>query len=103
MHHGGWSRREILQAGTLGMMGLSMADVDRIRADSPSPRRPRAVIYVFLTGGLAQHESFDLKPEAPAGIRGEFNPASTSTPGIQICEHLPELSKRSHLWRIWQR
>ncbi|HCK52086.1 MAG TPA: DUF1501 domain-containing protein, partial [Planctomycetaceae bacterium] len=62
MHHGGWSRREILQAGTLGMMGLSMADVERLRGDSPAPRRPRAVIYVFLTGGLAQHESFDPKP-----------------------------------------
>ncbi len=64
LHHGGWSRREILQAGTLGLMGLSMADVEQLQAASNSPRRPRSVIYVFLTGGLAQHESFDPKPDA---------------------------------------
>ncbi|MDP7278149.1 MAG: DUF1501 domain-containing protein, partial [Planctomycetaceae bacterium] len=72
MVHSGWSRREILQAGTLGLMGLSIADVERLRAETPSVVRPRAVIYVFLTGGLSQHESFDPKPDAPADIRGTF-------------------------------
>jgi hypothetical protein len=58
------------------------------------------VIYIFLSGGLAQHESFDMKPEAPAEIRGDFKPIATRTPGIQICEHLPELAKRSNHWAL---
>jgi len=58
------------------------------------------VIYIFLSGGLAQHDSFDMKPAAPAEIRGEFKPIDTSTPGLQICEHLPLLAQRSHLWAL---
>ncbi len=66
---------------------------------APAPKA-KAVIYIFLSGGLAQHDSFDMKPEAPEGIRGEFNPIATRTPGIQICEHLPMLAERSHLWSL---
>src|SRR4051794_23912069 len=62
--------------------------------------RARSVIYVFLSGGLTQLDSFDLKPDAPAEIRGEFKPIATRTPGIQICEHLPLLAARSHLWAL---
>lgn len=58
------------------------------------------VIYIFLSGGLAQHESFDMKPDAPQEIRGEFNPIRTKTPGLHICEHLPELAKRSEMWSL---
>src|SRR5437588_7484749 len=60
----------------------------------------RACIYIFLSGGLAQQDSFDLKPEAAAEYRGEFKPISTHTPGIKICEHLPRLAQRSHLWAL---
>src|SRR5262249_34196689 len=60
----------------------------------------QSVIYIFLSGGLAQHESFDPKPDAPAEIRGEFAPIATGTPGVQICEHLPMLARRSHLWSM---
>ena len=49
---------------------------------------------------MSQLESFDLKPEAPAEIRGEFRPIATKTPGIEICEHLPRLAERSHLWAL---
>ena len=100
MIHSGWSRREILQAGTLGLMGLSIADVARMRAETPTPLRPRAVIFVFLTGGLSQHESFDPKPDAPADVRGTFDPIATRTPGLQICEHLPMLAARSDKWAL---
>jgi hypothetical protein len=62
--------------------------------------RARSCIYIFLSGGLAQHESFDLKPDAPDGIRGEFRPGQTRTPGIQISEHLPGLARRSEHWAI---
>ena len=57
-------------------------------------------IYIFLSGGLAQHDSFDMKPDAPADIRGEFKPIATATPGLQICEHLPMLAQRSDKWAI---
>jgi hypothetical protein len=66
-----------------------------------SPKaRPKSVIYIFLSGGLAQHESFDMKPDAPAEVRGKFKPIRTRTPGIHICEHLPELAKRSNKWAL---
>ena len=60
----------------------------------------KSVIYIFLSGGLSQLDSFDLKPNAPAEIRGEFSPIATRTPGMQICEHLPRLAQRSHLWAL---
>lgn len=60
----------------------------------------RACIYIFLSGGLAQQDSFDPKPEAPDNVRGEFQPINTATPGMQICEHLPLLAQRSDKWSI---
>src|SRR5437868_3145680 len=60
----------------------------------------RACIYIFLSGGLAQQDSFDLKPAAAVEYRGEFKPIATHTPGIYICEHLPRLAERSHLWAL---
>ena len=50
---------------------------------------------VLVVGGLSQLESFDLKPDAPAEMRGEFRPIATKTPGIEICEYLPRLAERS--------
>ena len=100
MFHPHVSRRTAIQVGAIGLLGLGTNHVHELRAATSTGGSAKSCIYIFLSGGLAQHESFDLKPEAPAGIRGEFNPASTSTPGIQICEHLPELSKRSHLWAL---
>ncbi|MGE5192954.1 MAG: DUF1501 domain-containing protein [Deltaproteobacteria bacterium] len=98
------TRRHMLQAGSIGLMGLSMADVAAWRsaaqaAGSPLPR-PRSVIFLFLTGGASQHDTFDMKPEGPAEFKGEFNPIATRTPGIEICEHLPLLAQRSHLWAL---
>jgi len=69
-------------------------------ASIASGANARNVIYIFLSGGLSQHESFDPKPDAPDSIRGDFRPIATRTPGIQICEHLPQLAKRSHLWAL---
>ena len=83
-------------AGAIGLLGLGMNHLSALRSlAAPSlktqPVRARSVIYVFLSGGLAQHESFDMKPDAPLEIRGEFSPIPTRTPGLHICEHLPEL------------
>lgn len=95
------TRRSALQAGAIGLMGLGMADVAalRARANADSPRA-RSVIFVFLTGGLSHLDSFDLKPDAPDSIRGEFQPIATRTPGIQVCEHLPMLAQRSDKYAL---
>ena len=104
LRHPVFSRRDVLQAGTLGLMGLSLAEVHALRAAAAArganPPAARAVIYIFLSGGLCQHDSFDPKPDAPDNIRGEFAPIATRTPGIHICEHLPRLAPRSHLWAL---
>jgi hypothetical protein len=95
-------RRSFLQAGTVGVLGLSMTDVAALRstAAASATDRPRAVIFIFLTGGASQHDTFDMKPDGPAEFKGEFNPIATRTPGIRICEHLPLLAQRSHLWSL---
>ena len=67
------------------------------QSDRPTAK---ACIYIFLSGGLAQHDSFDPKPHAPAEVRGEFQSIETKTPGIQICEHLPLLAERSDRWAL---
>src|SRR5262245_5511901 len=100
--HPRFTRRTALQAGSIGLLGLGMNHLEALRAAIPDskPRdsRARAVIYIFLSGGLAQQYSFDLKPLAPDNVRGEFQPIDTATPGIQICEHLPLLAQRSEKW-----
>ncbi|HEX4612461.1 MAG TPA: DUF1501 domain-containing protein, partial [Urbifossiella sp.] len=81
---------------------LGTAELNLLRAAWPTGTRApaRAVIYVFLSGGLAQHESFDPKPDAPDGIRGEFGSIPTRTPGVRITEHLPLLAARSDRWAL---
>jgi len=97
-------RRAALQAGGIGLLGLGMNHVQALQAADVTTYRGRktakSVIYIFLSGGLGQHDSFDMKPEAPDNIRGEFQPIATKTPGLEICEHLPMLAQRSHLWSI---
>jgi hypothetical protein len=103
--HARFSRRTAIQAGSIGLLGLGMNHVAGLRAmaaetTSPAPKSRKAVIYIFLSGGLAQHDSFDPKPDAPDNIRGEFAPIATRTPGIQVCEHLPLLAARSDKWAL---
>jgi hypothetical protein len=87
-------------------LGLGMNHLAGLRQALPAgessapPGRAQAAIYIFLSGGLSQHDSFDLKPAAPEDIRGEFKPIATRTPGIDICEHLPLLAERSALWTL---
>ena len=94
-------RRTALQAGAIGLLGLGTGELGALRAlGAGRPASARACIYIFLSGGLAQHDSFDLKPDAPEGIRGEFKPIATRTTGIRIVEHLPLLARRSHHWAL---
>ena len=105
-NHPGITRRTAVQAGAVGMLGLGMNHVDALRAanavdESEEPSgTAKSCIFIFLSGGLAQQDSFDLKPNASETVRGEFDPIATSTSGIEICEHLPLLAQRSHLWSL---
>ena len=98
------TRRAILQAGTISLLGLSMDQLAMFRARGAAPsqsrKKAKSVIYIFLSGGLSQIDSFDMKPEAPEEIRGEFKPMATRTPGLHICQHLPQLAKRSNRWAL---
>jgi hypothetical protein len=101
LHHPAFTRRDMLQAGAIGLMSLSVADVEALQAAGGAGRgRPKSVIYIFLSGGLSQHESFDPKPDAPDNIRGDFSPIRTRTPGVLVSEHLPRLAARSHKWAV---
>jgi hypothetical protein len=92
------SRRTLLRAGSLALGGFSLADLLRHRAEAATPHKPAdtAVIHVFMGGGPSHIDMYDLKPNAPAEIRGEFKPIATSVPGIQISEHLPCLAAAMH-------
>jgi hypothetical protein len=94
------TRRTMLQAGTVSLLGLGTNHLSALRAAAEGSPRAKSVIYIFLSGGLAQQDSFDLKPEAPENVRGEFLPIATSVPGLQICEHLPKLAARGELWSL---
>lgn len=107
--HPNISRRVAVRAGAIGLLGLGMNHADALRAADVTrnsdgtlggSRRPKSCIYIFLSGGLGQHDSFDMKPDAPEHIRGEFKPINTATPGILICEHLPMLAQRSSKWAL---
>src|SRR5262249_50586798 len=102
--HPAFTRRTAIQAGAVGLLGLGVDHLQALRAigarDSGKSAKARTVIYIFLSGGLSQIDSFDLKPGAPDEIRGEFKPITTKPPGIQICEHLPLLAQRSQHWAL---
>ncbi len=95
-------RRDVLRAGSLGLFGLGLSQLleSRLAAAEAAPRggtfgRAKACILLFMWGGPAQQDTWDLKPDAPAEMRGEFKPISTVTPGIHICEHFPQLAQRT--------
>ncbi len=104
-NHPRLARREALQIGSIGLLGMGLNHLTGLRqavaADNgPLQGKAKSCIFIFLSGGLSQHESFDMKPNAPDMIRGEFKPISTKTPGFQICEHLPMLAERSDQWSL---
>ncbi len=88
------SRRSFLQLGGLALGGLSLPQLLRAEAQAGITNSHKSIIMIFLSGGPPHQDLVDLKPDAPAEIRGEFQPISTSVPGIQICELLPGLAKR---------
>ncbi len=93
------SRRRLLQFGVGSYLGLNLGGLWQAQAARPNGAQARpikACILVFLYGGPSHIDTFDPKPDAPAEVRGEFQPISTSAPGVRICEHLPRLAKVMH-------
>jgi hypothetical protein len=93
----GFHRRDFIKLGAAGLIGLSLPDLLRLQAMSEAGRKSSAkaksVILVWLAGGPATIDMWDIKTEAPDEIRGEFKPIDTSAAGIQISEHLPKTAK----------
>ena len=89
----GLSRRDILRVGGAGLLGLSLPDV--LRAESGKGRAKSLIVFA-LEGGPAGQDLWDMKPDAPEGVRGEFRPIATTVPGLGFCEHLPMLAKQAH-------
>lgn len=101
----GTSRRELLRIGSLGTLGLMLPDLMAGRAASagaraPGFRRAKSCIIGFLWGGPPHQDLWDLKPEAPAEVRGEFRPIATSVPGTFICELLPRTARLAHRFAL---
>src|SRR6267142_1464706 len=98
----GVSRREMLRVGGLGFSGLMFSDLLRTRARAATRSqagqfgRAKACILIFNYGGPSHLDMWDLKPDAPKEIRGEFKPISTTVPGIQFSEHLPRMARIVH-------
>jgi len=96
----GVSRREFLKIGGLALGGLSLLDVLAAEGQTGIRTAHKAVIMIYLPGGPAHQDTFDLKMDAPADIRGEFKPIKTNVPGIEICEYLPKLARNMDKFAI---
>jgi hypothetical protein len=98
----GWTRREMLRAGGLSLLGLSLPDYLRLSASQPARSanqvsrsfgRAKACILLYLYGAPSQLETFDMKPDAPVEIRGELKPIRSRLPGLDVCELLPHAAR----------
>ena len=94
----GVTRRETLKVGALSALGgfglpewLAASEAGRVR-----PGKAKSVILLYLLGGAATQDMFDLKPDAPVEVRSHFKPIATSAPGVQVCEHLPRMARWMH-------
>jgi uncharacterized protein (DUF1501 family) len=92
----GLTRRDALRVGTASLFGSAIGLPRLLRAsDAAKPKHDVSLIFIFLHGGQSHLDTFDLKPEAPAEFRGEFNPAKTKIPGLQICDLLPKVAAQA--------
>src|SRR5437773_2607290 len=93
--HVAWlTRRRLLQLGGIGILGLGLPDLLQAdRGPRAHPARANACIFLVQYGGASHVDTLDLKPDAPAEIRGPYKPIATAVPGIQVCELLPRLAK----------
>src|SRR5262245_16413258 len=92
---GGPSRRSFLKIGGLSLFGLSLPRVLEARAaQAPASRKDVNCILLWMGGGPSNIDTFDMKPDAPAEIRGEFKPIASKVHGVRVCEHLPRMAKQ---------
>ncbi len=98
----GLTRRDVLRAGMIGATGLTLGGYMQLEARGAidAAASGKRAIFVNLTGGPSHQDMFDLKPDAPAEFRGEFNPIKTNVPGVEICEHLPKLAQCADKYAI---
>lgn len=107
-HSIGITRRELLQVGYSGLLGIGLPSLLTRRAEAADAarlaggtiRKPKSMILVFLTGAPSHLDTFDMKPDAPVEIRGEFKPIATKMPGVYISEHLPRLAARADKYAL---
>jgi Protein of unknown function (DUF1501) len=93
----GISRRDFLRIGGLGATGLALPNLLHAK---PQAAKAKSCILLFMNGGPSQYGTFDLKPDAPVEVRGDFKPIATDIPGVQICDHLPMLARQAHKYAI---
>src|SRR5438128_620048 len=95
----GMTRRDFLQVGaaSAGAIGLSLADLARAEGGRS---RDLNCILLFLVGGPSQLDTWDLKPAAPADVRGPFRPIATNVLGIEICEHFPRMARMADSYAL---
>ena len=96
----GLSRRDFIKAGSLGMLGLTMADLLAARQASAAAKNDVNCIILFLVGAPSHLDTWDLKPNAPAEVRGPFKPICTNVPGIDICEHFPLMARMADKYAL---
>ena len=89
----GIARRNFLKVGAMGLGGLALPDLLRAEAKDGRKTTSKAIINIHLSGGPSHQDMWDLKPEAPSEVRGEFRPIPTNVPGMEICELFPRLAK----------
>src|SRR3954454_21138902 len=104
---GGLSRRDLIRVGAIGLGGLTLPGLLRLQqaagATGPAGKgmgKARSVILLFLSGGPAHQDMWDLKPDAPEEIRGTFRPIATNVPGIAITEHMPRMARLADRYAI---
>ncbi len=98
-HTAGLTRRELLQVGYSGLLGIGLSSLAARRAPGAEPgqagRKGKSLILVFLTGAASHIDTFDPKPDAPPEVRGEFRTIPTKVAGVRFSEHLPRLAARN--------
>ncbi len=93
------NRREMIRVGALGS-ALTLSQYLGLRAADGGQKPMRSAIFIFMEGAPSHQDTFDLKPEAPVEVRGEFKPIKTSVGGVEICEHLPQLARRADQYAV---
>ena len=97
----GLTRRDFLHAGSLSYLGLSLPSLFGLKAlGAVNPQRDMNVIMLFLVGGPSQLDTWDMKPNAPAEIRGPYKPIKTNVPGIQVSEVFPKMARHADKYAI---